>query len=948
MLLALKELEPIEAFLDKLVETNRIEKYRLYLNLNTQISVDIVGKEDESLKNEIENNPKIHVSIEEWIAPSEYANDVYYQKLFENKIDREHRRRLTNLINHQYVVSKNSTPVITFYSYKGGVGRTTSLVTFANYYAYQEKKKVVILDFDFEAPGFTNYFDFSLATLTEKNGVVEYLLDREASKEKLNLLQDYIIEVSNEYSGDGSIYVMPSGNLYGEKNLESYLEALSRIDINNPEVIINQVSSLILHINSELQPDVILIDSRTGFNDVFGFLLHSISNVVVGLFEDNIQTEPGLKLFLKDIYTNNPNQTSAILVNSLVHKSTNYIKRVKSFTDKVNQYIIELTDENIAPSIFDLRNSNILGNLGTIEDDKDDYFDFIKNSTPADYEKLFEEIIQRIAENKIDNINCESNILNEGIKTIPCIQSKSKNEDEDEDEDESIELLKHNLLDKIYKNFPQSYAENIIYDDKYLNETFYFRKCMEDIFNFDKFLLIGGKGTGKTTFYSALRNNDFLENLKIKANKKQLKFNIIDIISLKESQEKNKYFETKTFDQNNIKDKEFFYRRFWITYILNSILLSSKKIGYVTSKEIHSLFPIVLNNTVKNKTFLEEVIQNDDKFILIENELEKIDLHLKKNDINLLIIFDQLDYIVKPNLWAQMVAPLIDYCRSMPYIKIQPKLFLRRDLFDRLTNITNKNSLSAKIIDLEWSKDEIFAFFFKIVFAYTKDEFFKIMETYKEFSLDRIETIKKQINKLNSYNQIDLDIYKIESLVQTFFGKYANPNPHDRNTNYSKSYDWFFISLADSNQTFSLRLFLDLIKFAIERTFVNENTHYPKPILHPFFYNHKDPRKACVKNYFEDLSNEEGNEDFKNIIENIRDSSKFPSKLRLRVLKGNEYDAFLNYFLTEESVKLNNRTKNDIEEILKINGAIRIYYITNNTKVCEFAYLYKFYLNLKG
>lgn len=940
MLLALKELNQIELFLDSLTQNNRILKYRLYLNLNTTISIDIVGEKNDILKYEIENNQRIHVSIEEWITPHEYENDQYYQKLFEKKIDKEHRRRLVNLIGHKNIISDNNTPVVTFYSYKGGVGRTTSLVTFANYYAYQEKKKIVILDFDFEAPGFTNYFDFSLATLTEKSGVVEYFLDKEASKEKLNLLQDYIIEVSNEYSGDGSIFVMPAGNLYGEKNLESYLEALSRIDINNPDVIIKQVASLIDHINNELQPDVILIDSRTGFNDVFGFLLHSISNVVVGLFEDNIQTEPGLKLFLKDIYTNNLNQTNSILVNSLVHKNTNYAKRIKAFTDKVNQYIIQLTDENIAPSIFDLRNSNILGNLGTIEDDKDDYFDFVKNSTPPDYEKLFEEIIQRITETKNNDDIAD--------QPIALVQESYNTNSDSSYEAESVEALKQSLLEKLYKNFPKSYAESIVYDDKYLNETFYFRKCMEDIFNFDKFLLIGGKGTGKTTFYSALRHSDFLENLKIKANKKQLKFNIIDVISLKESKEKNKYFETKTFDQDDIKDKEFFYRRFWIVYILNSILLSRDKIGYIISEEIHDLFPTILNNTVKNKAFFESIIYKDDIFILIEDELEKIDLHLKKNDTNLLIIFDQLDYIVKPNLWAQMISPLIDYCRSMPYSKIQPKLFLRRDLFDRLTNLTNKNSLSAKIIDLEWSKDEIFAFFFKIIFAHAKDEFFKIMEQYKEFSFDRIETIRKQINKQNSYNQIDLDIYKIESLVQTFFGKYANPDPHDRKSSYSKSYDWFFISLADSNQTFSLRLFLDLIKFAIERTFHNENTHYPKPILHPFFYNHKDPRKACVKNYFEDLSNEEGNEDFKTIIENIRDSSKFPSEIRLRVLNGKNYDAFLDYFLTEESARLNSKTKNDIEEILKINGAIRIYYVSNNVKVCEFAYLYKFYLNLKG
>jgi len=222
MLLGLKELDKLEIFLDKMLVEGTIRKYRIYLNLNTTLSVDIVGNENNELKKEIENSGLVDISVDEWISYDEYESDKYYKQLFEKKIDIEHRRRLVNLIENKHTKNQNDLPVVTFYSYKGGVGRTTSLISFANYYAYHYKKKIVILDFDFEAPGFTNYFDFSLDDLEKKNGVLEYLLDKEASKEKLNLIHDYMIDVSKEYSGDGSIYVMPSGNLFGRKFNQLY------------------------------------------------------------------------------------------------------------------------------------------------------------------------------------------------------------------------------------------------------------------------------------------------------------------------------------------------------------------------------------------------------------------------------------------------------------------------------------------------------------------------------------------------------------------------------------------------------------------------------------------------------------------------------------------------------------------------------------------------------
>jgi len=915
----MKQLENLKQFLDKKVQDEEIYKYKITLNLDTSLAVDLVS--DTDISQELENFDIIQIYVDEIVSINEYKHNEYYQELFKSNIDLSLKKRLSNLTSN-FKIEKKSIPTVSFYSYKGGVGRTTALVAFANYISYHHGKKVVILDFDFEAPGLVNYFDFSLEGL-DKNGVVEYLLDNEASKEELDLVQDYIVEVSKTYSGDGSIYVMPSGNLFDNENLQSYLEGLSRIDINGITKIVSQVNKLFDHIQRTINPDMILIDSRTGFNDVFGLLVHHFSSMVVGFFEENIQTQPGLRMFLNEFYGKS-SDVNMLLVNSLVHKSDKYSKRFQSFQEMVENIVSDFSDDLIAIPMIKLQQQNILSNLGTSQYDKDDYLEFIIESTASDYKVFFEKLLE----------------LNEET-IVPKIDKKTNDSSK---KTESLIKQKKDLLKILDKNFPEVYAEGIKYTDKFLESEFFFRKCMEDVFNLDKILLIGGKGTGKTAFYNALKDKNFINNLQKKANKSHLKVKIVDIISLQEEKNKTKYFEISHFQQNKIEDVEFFYTRFWKIYILNSLLIDSEKIGY-TPTYMNS---IEFSNSTENKIYIEKLVFDDEQMNNVEKELQQIDKYLKSQDINLLITFDQLDYICKPILWDKAISPLIKYCRTSPFSKITPKLFLRRDLFQKLSNATNKESLDSKTINLEWSKEEIFAFFFKLVFSYTKEQFFNLMISYSDHKESVINQIKSKINKRNSYNQVPLEEFYLEPLVETFFGKYANVNEQYSDKKYGTTYDWFYKSLMNADGTISLRPFLDLIRFSINTSISNNITkHLQKPILPAYYFTAKEARNKSVERHFKDLADEEGNGDLRIIVEHIKNNTKFPKKLRQRVLKGRYYDEFLEYIIKNiEGQK--DKSKDTIEKILKINGIIRVEYIHGNLKKCTFAYLYKYYLGLRG
>ena len=62
--------------------------------------------------------------------------------------------------------------VITFYSYKGGVGRTMSLVNVASELS-KRGRKVLVIDFDLEAPGIPSFREFSVSE--SRIGIVDYV-----------------------------------------------------------------------------------------------------------------------------------------------------------------------------------------------------------------------------------------------------------------------------------------------------------------------------------------------------------------------------------------------------------------------------------------------------------------------------------------------------------------------------------------------------------------------------------------------------------------------------------------------------------------------------------------------------------------------------------------------------------------------------------------------------
>ncbi|WP_199556879.1 KGGVGR-motif variant AAA ATPase [Enterobacter kobei] len=895
MLKSISFINKIEEDLFDNVSQSNILDFYIELKINHTIDIyivsDLVKKVDdlyfkliepEELKNE-------NITFSFLTEHQSLSDDWSYLFSGEKKKSYGLRRSLGALLDMRADLKTNN--VVTFFSYKGGVGRTTSLALTATYLS-RKGKKVFVIDCDFEAPGLINFFNSSQVE-TCKNGLIEYLNDI-LFVDNIDL-KDYVYDIEKSYSGNGSINLMPAGNiLNSSEDLTCYLEGLSKIDLQGRQLV-NIFNSLIETINIKYKPDVILIDSRTGFNNTFGALAQISKNIVV-LAGDDIQNIPGIEYVTKTLNEMNIN---ACFILSIL--SSNFSKRYANFLNQIQGL------SSFDAEVFYFDRQNTLEFIGTPLEDKDDIDDFINGENGStQYQKFFKYISEVTSLTETENLSLpdepiysEQNVNSSNNDNSEEEKTSSANKDEQQDiktsSDEDTDLsIQDRVLNDVRGKLPDLYAENIDYTDEYLNKYFYFRPCMEDLFIPEKSILLGDKGTGKTAFYKALKIESFFSTLTSKAQKDHLSYHVLNVTNFDKDN-----FEFLGFD-NYIKD-ELFIKRFWMFFIWNAICVRSEYGGNNQNLLIN------LDKLDAHGKIIE-LINNENNYSLIESELNEINNSLKSEDKRLIITFDQLDNIVKPFLWNDVISPLVKIAMRFPYDNIHPKLFLRRDLYERLGNLTNKSSFSARAIDLEWSQNEIFSYFLKIVFSYSKDNFFEFL-THSLPSRELISQIRKKLKTKNiEHNQLPLDKYLIQPVINAFFGA---PKPK-KNGRLSTAYEDLYRNIQSADRTVNLRPFIDLITNAIkEQDEQDEERGYRQGAIIGLAYcTSKQVRKNAVVNYLIDLWNERGNEFVKYFCLDLS-NNKVNAIYKKNVLNEHAFDRLL------EEVKKNHSD----DEVIK-NGTL--------------------------
>ncbi len=300
---------------------------------------------------------------------------------------------------------------VTFYSFRGGVGRTMALANVAAHLA-RSRQKVFLIDFDLEAPGLSLMPEFRPQTPPESaEGLVGYLRaaleDRELPSLQ-SLCYEAILagQLRDNQSDAGAIHVLPADARGGtERQYDLAKLHLERLYETQSRAL--AIDALKVQIEEHYHPDYVLVDSRTGLTDVGGICTVHLADLLVivsGLNEQNLE---GTRLAVERLHAARTDFADKVLfVISPVPLGEEELKakRLRNAAERFAQAMQtsrDLTDEvltvpyhpQIALSedsfVFHHPQSPVAGAFRRIGE-------AIRDRNPADLHKQFERLMRRI------------------------------------------------------------------------------------------------------------------------------------------------------------------------------------------------------------------------------------------------------------------------------------------------------------------------------------------------------------------------------------------------------------------------------------------------------------------------------------------------------------------------------------------------------------------------
>lgn len=260
--------------------------------------------------------------------------------------------------------------IISFYSYKGGVGRSQLCANIAAYLCYVKKKKILLWDWDFEAPGLHYFFGKSNKDINVP-GTIEMLETyvRLMRTKDTVFLKDLefidrmsIINLIKAPEGDtdpnaveeyGEIDLLPGGNY--EDDFSYRVNNFNWFEFYNLLDGVNYIEELKKWIKTSAY-DYILIDSRTGINDYSGICNVQLPDINVFVIAANNQNFDGNERIIRRIiesdYIKEGFRKPYIfpILSRLDKNHPNFENWVEQFSERFN-FLLENIDTTIEESL---------------------------------------------------------------------------------------------------------------------------------------------------------------------------------------------------------------------------------------------------------------------------------------------------------------------------------------------------------------------------------------------------------------------------------------------------------------------------------------------------------------------------------------------------------------------------------------------------------------------
>lgn len=736
-------LEIVKEIKTKIEEKKNIDFYIINNTLGRNIILLLGNKElCEETKRELETNYKNYIE-DIYISSAkknEEKNEYIFEEYFYNKIkeigklnDIIHRNSsYKNWLRKKEKFENNTTQIITGYSFKGGMGRS-STISYLAYLFYLLGKKVVVLDCDFEAPGIASML-FEKEKRERSLGIIDFLIDNNI--ESIEDISKYFLEMEVSQAG-GNLYMFPSGIDYQSYE---YLNKLSKLDFNS-EFYNDLFLILLKKINEKVKPDVIFIDLRAGINESSGFILNEIADKNILFFNSEEQNRDGMKIILNRI-----DSSKTILMNSTIRFTLSEIVelKIKEFEKIIKDNFPEYLDKIL-----------LLPYEASVLDSIEVFKKFVFNqSTIVNNEQVY-------LKNLIKKLNLHS-------------------EESVEPENEIVEKDRKEILIKLKQEFDKVTGGNKFTTQEDL-KYFYFKEDLLKIINEQIILILGAKGSGKSSLFEIFTKNydEILKKLNVKNNK------YIDGFS------KSILNNFTVENSNNIakisKGDIIVYERFW------KYLTIYKIEEYLNKKE----------RTFKDFNSIYTKLSDLNFSLEIETKLKDLNREFYDKDEYYTLVYDELD-VSFGDKKDEFISSLISFWRNnlYKYGNIRSKIFLRKDIFNSLEKLDNKTHLSINSYHLNWNKKEILSLILKIIVCTLTEEELKIL------GIDDIvsKKIGTKVELVNNEENIVEAIHKI-------FGKKFN----EARKNISNIDEEIIKNLSDANNDITPRTIYKFMSSTIEQ-----------------------------------------------------------------------------------------------------------------------------------
>jgi len=202
--------------------------------------------------------------------------------------------------------------IISFYSYKGGVGRTQLAVNLASYLCYHKGLKILMIDWDLEAPGL--HFYFKKDEIKHK-GIIDLFVEFETKFQNYTNIKEadlpkfddtYIVKnVSKTILSKGRIDLITAG--YYDESYKEYNKKVNTFNWQNFYEKLDGVT-FIEYLKKQLKDldyDFIFIDSRTGVSDYSGIVNVQVPDINILVIAPTKQNFTGSYRIAENIKNSN-------------------------------------------------------------------------------------------------------------------------------------------------------------------------------------------------------------------------------------------------------------------------------------------------------------------------------------------------------------------------------------------------------------------------------------------------------------------------------------------------------------------------------------------------------------------------------------------------------------------------------------------------------------------